>query len=453
MAPEAQCMLCKNAAYDNSDYCVLHFPDTKNVADFQEALTNKLAIEDYNFEDVSFPEKADFRNVKFTKDANFQGACFLKGADFSSAMFTAKANFEAVIFDGDTAFDQTEFGQTACFRQANFQGVLHLRSGCFRGEAQFDHATFHKGADVSGTRFHDTAEWSMTTFREDAQFNRCTFVGYADFSYAVFEANAKFFSATFKDAIQFLAGVLSYKRTVQTFSRDGYVDFQEARIEKPERVKFQTIRLRPSWFIGTDPKSFTFDTIAWHPDGLQEEIAYVRKIQDHRRIPYLFSRLEKVCWDLSKNQEDHSYYAQASTFRYWAADLRRRRRCYGLAFWTLEWWYWAASGYGERAARAFMTLVLIWIGFAFFYTRMPVGASNSEIVFQQKHETASTASERATGLTFRQCTVYSAQAILLQSPQPPPIAVSGRLLVSFEKIVASFQAALLALAIRRRFLR
>jgi hypothetical protein len=123
-------------------------------------------------------------------------------------------------------------------------------------------------------------------------------------------------------------------------------------------------------------------------------------------------------------------YEQASRFRYWAFDLRRRSRLAGWRFWGLDWWYWAVSGYGERAGRAAVVLLLIWIGFAAIYAQLgPVRSS------------------------FPQAAAYSLQVMLLEAPEPLPVTVGQRMLVSLEKISGPLQAALLALAVRRRFMR
>jgi hypothetical protein len=316
------------------------------------------------------------------------------------------------------------------------------------GAAQFDRARFFSRASFEGTSFAATAELSLTEFNDDADFSHCVFGACADFSYAKFNKNVDFSSVTFRDSVQFLAGFLKWNRTIRTFSVHSFVNFQEARFDKPAQVSFQSVFLRPNWFIGIDPREFTFSNVHWYPQKLSEEITQ----RELRKLPYFYQLLEKTCWDLSKNREEDSCYDEASKFRYWAFDLRRRSHFLGLAFWRLDWWYWAASGYGERTIRAFVTLLFIWFGFAGLYTRLdfahskPTTAIERQISESQQHVAS-------TRLRFPDAIALSLQILLLESPDPAPVSFRGNMLARLEKLLGPVQAALFALAVRRKFMR
>ncbi len=463
---------------ENNSYCLLHFPGKAKAVEFDTLIKTKLEHADYDFSGCWFPETADFENFHFEADAKFRDAFFVKGAkfagsrfdgsaDFSSSQFTAdehigydatNVNFEGTTFSKDCdfssssfhgrgTFNNTQFNARAYFPFANFCGPIAFtyasfaNDACFRGaafreeaaisarfggDAQFDRAEFFKVGGFSGCIFNGVAEFSLAQFKDEARFNRCVFASYVDFSYSSFEKNVDFSSSRFQASVRFLGGFLKWNRTIRTFSLNSFVDLQEAEFEHPQKVTFQSVRLRPSWLIGTNPREFTFLNVEWHPSTLSEEIEHFTE----RRIPYFHRLLEKTFWDISKNQEENSYYEQASRFRFWAFDVRRRSRLYGWKFWTVDWWYWAVSGYGERAGRALVGLILIWIVFGFLYNLSGIG-----------------------NFRFPQSMVYSLQVLLLQNPEPLPTTLSQRALYSLEKIAGPLQAALLALAMRRKFMR
>jgi hypothetical protein len=116
---------------------------------------------------------------------------------------------------------------------------------------------------------------------------------------------------------------------------------------------------------------------------------------------------------------------------------------YDFAFWRLDWWYWATSGYGERVIRAFAVLIGIWILFGLLYTQVGFKrpASNSGYV------------DRIGEPLRARALIYSFRVMSLQKPEPEPLTISAEAFVALEMIIGPAQAALLLLAIRRRFMR
>ena len=89
-----------------------------------------------------------------------------------------------------------------------------------------------------------------------------------------------------------------------------------------------------------------------------------------------------------------------------------------------------ASGYGERVWLAFAWLIGIWLLSAMFYVGL--GFPNREL---------------------SSALLYSAGVMTLQKPEPRPATNAAQSLVMLETILGPVQAALLALAIRRKFMR
>jgi hypothetical protein len=121
-------------------------------------------------------------------------------------------------------------------------------------------------------------------------------------------------------------------------------------------------------------------------------------------------------------------------------------------FQFLHWLYWIASGYGERVKRAFWMLVVLWLLFAFSYTKVGFEHKANKPGNDQQ---SIAAQEDVAGkpLPFKKIFTYSLGVMSLQKPDPKPVTIAAQTLVIFETILCPIQAALLALAIRRRFMR
>lgn len=162
-----------------------------------------------------------------------------------------------------------------------------------------------------------------------------------------------------------------------------------------------------------------------------------------------------TCRQLAGNAEENHRYEEASKLRYWAMDVRRLEAWRGFAFWKLSWWYWLASGYGERTIRALVVFVAILLVFASLY-RLPAPircaapeAANRTYCI----EWATTADNNEFFNSFSNSAVYTIETITLQKPEPRPKSSAARLAVTLCTILGPLQAALLALAVRRKFMR
>lgn len=122
---------------------------------------------------------------------------------------------------------------------------------------------------------------------------------------------------------------------------------------------------------------------------------------------------------------------------------------------NLDWWYWLVSGYGERSTRAVVWLLVQLASFAFLYTK--VGFE-----LRAPATTAPVAAVSAPGQAgldelpladFQEGLTYALSAVLSQRPEPKAHSFWAKICVSLEMMLVPLQAALLALAIRRRFMR
>jgi len=305
--------------------------------------------------------------------------------------------------------------------------------------------------DFKGVWFPDGPDFSIY-FGAAANFSSATFGAAANFSSAKFSAAADFSSAIFKDYVRFAGG-----EGKSGFSDQSSLTLEHADIEKPERVSFHTLALRPHWFINADARKFHFTNVKW-PDlerhGLMQRdgIKQVIEKTETSKGSSSYILLTEACRRLAVNAEENHRYEEAAQFRYWAMDVRRRERWRGLAFWKLSWWYWRASGYGERILRALVVLLVVWMAFALLYTRVGFtarvpryGGESDEMVARR--------AEVGEPLDWSRATTYSLGVLTLQKPEPRPVTIWAQRLVLLETLLGPLQAALLALAIRRKFMR
>ena len=459
--------------FKGKPYCLLHFPGEDKDRDgaFTRALEEKLQTKNYNFRggwfpnrfscDHSFDDEANFSNAVFNGEADFSNAVFEKTADFSSARFRKDGTFENAIFKNEANFLAANFNARASFGEANFGG-----------HANFYDVIFGEGGGTSfrTVTFNNGVSFEYVQFRFGVVFDYATFTGYVNFH-----------RTSFDDYVSFKG-----TKENQVFSDQTKLDFNVFRILKPEQVSFRFLTLRPHWFVFADPRKYDFTKVEWWPTtdrwslvwwrtNLKNEIKAVKELPD---VEFPYDLLGTVCQRLALNYEENNSFEKASRFRYMAIDVERRKVAHGGAFWKLSWWYWLASGYGERAWKAALILIGLLLVFAsiFFFGQgsdwwrsSPTPAAGTTITAARGDwfTPSQTLGPRTTTITvadttganaspllgFREALLYSAGVLTLQKPEPLPNNKRAKTFVLLETILGPVQAALLALAIRRKFMR
>lgn len=397
-------------------------------------------------------EFAIFDNTFFQRDADFQWAS-INCAGFGGVRFNGIAGFQSARFSQDAIFEGTDFQGYADFMQANFdEASFNLAS--FRAEARFtkmkskglaafESAKFKAGADFIEANFDAEANFRSAVFNGNAHFSSAIFSGKTYFSNADFQMAANFISAAIKDNFIFVGEKL--------FADGSKLDFSLAIVEKPERVSFHHCRLRPEWFMLTDPRKFEFDNVEWV--GLKEELKRlkVKGEWNHKQHHIVYRQL-------ATNAEENHRYAEASQFRFASLEARRLEKFGGFVPWRLDWWYWLASCYGESVSRAFLVFTAVIALSAFVFTRMDFDSSAKLPVASISSFTPATTLLQNPGtpphpLSYKDAVIYSLNVAILQKPEPKPYSFSAKFLVWLETVLGPAQAALLALAVRRRFMR
>src|SRR6266498_951582 len=403
--------------YEGNRFCVLHYPGNEKADDFKVVLERKLDSKDFDFCGIWFPYRANFAKARFSVNADFSKAIFSMGAifrnaefkraDFSNATFSADADFALAKFSEDANFsnanfsakahfNDTDFKKAADFREAifsenvrfiaaNFKAAADFSDASFSKEVYFSDASFTAGPNFSKANFSAAAKFGFASFSADADFSDVSFSAGADFSSAAFSAAANFSSASFGAAAKFnhtsFSDAANFIETTfkdyfyftgsssrRSFGDQQRLNFKFAHFEKPDRVSFRTLDLKPHWFVHVDSRKFEFIDVEFR-FVLNEELKYLNNanvIAPHRLLAI-------ACRQLAANAEENHRYKQAADFRYasmdaerleWLQDPKKRK------FQFLHWLYWIASGYGERVGLAFGVLAVLWLLFAFSYTKV-----------------------------------------------------------------------------------
>lgn len=381
--------------HDGQYYCVLHFPDNQKhrTTDFKSIFQARLKNQESNFQYIYFSDRVYLTQLEFTNEVDFLGCTFLQDADFIDLTFNERAVFR------DTVFTQ---------------------------DIWFVHITFVKNAYFSNAVFEENSEFVFLD----------TYIGEKIyFTDAVFRGDAIF------DSINSLEG------------KNIRLHLDDVRTENPDRINFKNTRLYPNWFVNVNSRKFIFHNIDWeHADettrAVKDEIEILKDCGIYPRRNRL---LTLACRQLADNYEENNHFEQASIFRQMANESKRLEEYKGFKIWSLHWWYWLSSYYGERWKRALVVLLAILFIFAVGYTQSIFYVCPPDIPISQSSQNNLCETRK---LNFSEAVRHSlASAIFQNIEYRKPVTERSEIFVLLEKILAPLQAALLALAIRRKFMR
>jgi uncharacterized protein YjbI with pentapeptide repeats len=390
---------------------------------FKTAQFNGATFRRCSFKQACFSETVEFFYSQSREFSDFSIVDF-NNADFRGSQL-AEANFDGSFFTTAPKFGKAQFFGNSVFATARMPG------------ADFSEVTFHGPVDFTLTRFEKSlAEW------EKKKLQDCNIRIEANDEPIVIQ----FDKATFKDGLTFKHNHLYQDRAL--------LSFDDAFFEKPDRVRFVSVSMPPHSFMNVDPREFNLIDTRWgfidKPTALKEANLALQKFHRSPSGPIL----ELAYRQLAVNAEENNRYEQATDLRYLAMEVARSMRWRKVDWLRLSWWYWLLSGYGERVRRAYVVLILVWLLFALIYWK---AADESWWQSKQPSAVLSTKSEATIAtpirLTASDALLYSAGVMALQKPEPAPANRRAKLLVLMETIFGPVQAALLALAIRRKFMR
>lgn len=439
--------------YKGTGFCVLHYPGKEKGKDFAHALNEKLKKKDF-----------DFRGVHFVGECSFNKVVFDANASFVKAVFNDEAMFFGTVFIGYADFRRAEFRRGLDFRRATFKVESNFRRTIF-GTKPESTAKHDSGSSTSASQSDATYDFSFTTFEAHTSFFSAEFDS-VNFIASTFRKEADFRLAAFKERVNL--SVATFDGNIEFRGEEGRLIFSDssslslwfARINTPEGLSFHTVTLRPYWFVNVDACKCEFINTTWYWQSTRQEINTLRESVKEfrfRNVDDLSTQrlLAIACRNLATNAEENHRYEEASKFRYMAMDARRLeswRSWRDFTSWMLGWLYWLASGYGERVWRAFVVLLGVLLLFAALYTRVGFVRWESRIS-SEREAAAASRDEVGEPLRWQRALIYSLGVMTLQKPEPRPATNTAQGLVMLETILGPVQAALLALAIRRKFMR
>jgi hypothetical protein len=464
---------------DGKHYCLLHLPTIeKDIDKFNEEFQKRLHEHDDAISKIEdeFPDDRDKQNTAKSEqgiDYNFRYVWFPNVVDLYEHNFKADAYFIWARFSGDTSFSSVTFSYSANFSSATFSSSGDFSCAIFSDSAKFSFANFTGFADFSFAIFSDSADFSSATFTGFADFDSATFTGSGFFNLATFEEKSQLFfvETNFNKRVHFnytnFKGYAAFEgnHNNQVFvGKEALLELQKARIDDATKISFHSVRLEPSWFVNVNASEFVFTDVTW--DNLSSDY---RNKNIQRELESLQARaideqkkrlLEIAARQLAVNAEENNRYEEAAKFRYMAMETKRLEETKQLSFSRfLIWLYKWTSGYGESWTLAASVLIGVLFVFGYLYAS-PLSAF--DYGKEGKPPSADTFAQnlcdkvRIIGspqMNVCEGILHSLSVATFQRPEPKANDVLTKLFVVLEIIFAPLQAALLALAIRRKFMR
>lgn len=419
---EIRDLVCANVPdryqFLGNHYCILHLPDPEKIDSFKSAFENLLANHNYRFYGTWFPDRIDFGTYRFRRAVDFRYARFNKPVSFEKAVFEQPALFIGCEFHERATFSQVSFLKASDILVTDFYGAI------FHHVADFFLAQFHSAVSFQNAQF--LRGWSnivgdgLDTLTFQTTFSNATFTEKADFEGAVFglanrpdeidnfsffecifEKTATFHKAHFNSSIgfngSFFRGFVDFRETIKlaglSFKEVSFeswakfsghnglqeswstlsTDFSSLIVDKPERMSFQSLRLRPDSFKNTDVRKFDFADVEWVRKRFAFDWSRSKDIHRfwtaealRRRSDY--ELLEVIYRRLAVNEEDNGRYARASDFRFTAFEIQRIKNPLGRLPFNLLWWYKWTSRYGENWWwTALLLVALVLLLFPYIY--------------------------------------------------------------------------------------
>jgi uncharacterized protein YjbI with pentapeptide repeats len=499
----------------SNDYCILHAPTLqKNHEEFASLFKERISRQESYFEAVVFPIPLNFNHYEFSLPLNFSRAIFLSHVTLTD-MRIKYIYFDRAVFRAFAQFYNCLFSELATFTGATFDGEAQFTGSHFK-TGKFDHVTFSGPTQFNGwAKFLNEADFGFTKFHGLTNFDTVTFESPVNFDEAEFNENSKisFSQSNFQDAVSFqratFKGYVSFEGTGSrmVFGDTASLSLRSARIEAPEKLSFHSVRLRPNWFVGADSRKLSFTNIQWDSNGkdvnAKLELLALSNEKNATHCP-TFARyrlLSVACRQLADNAEGNNRFEEASMFRQAAMETEWFAKKARLKNWIIELkstfrrflfektaneevrqklttttarafrqssdylihaLYRWTSYYGESWIWALGVLLFIVLGvFPSIYMLPKFQACPKEkplamslAVCESSDEQLKKGCEcRHRRLGFREAVSHSLMTATFQSVDYRKPTTAGEVAMIFEKILAPLQAALLAFALRRKFMR
>jgi uncharacterized protein YjbI with pentapeptide repeats len=415
--------------------------------------------DDANFHDATFEMLADFNGATFAREASFHGAKFKLIAGFDGTKIQGEADFGKVIFEGVHFLDTELNGEVSFFEatlnkpsffNVKFNGPATFSGATFQGEAEFLGSTFAGETDFNGAIF-ETASFSKAVFSQKVTFFEATlnksYFWRATFHGPVEFVSTKFVEGVFFEGTQFydfvnLSGVFRCRAVFLgehdnlLFGKSREVNFNDAILEQPNKIRFAYVDFSRVRLFGTDIRGVDLSTISWPQRGRwfwKRNAIYEPRGSD-------VAALENTYRQIRQSYEDRRNYPEAGDFYYGEMHHKRKRYWWRRYLPSLTSLYWICSSYGQRPLQAALILLLLVAGFS------------AMLLWFGMYVEENAPLEHASFWTV--LWAYTLRVVSFGSPLYfTPATKWGELISTLARLIVPVQAALFVLAIHRAFTR
>ncbi|MCJ0907334.1 pentapeptide repeat-containing protein [Rhodococcus sp. ARC_M6] len=390
-----------------------------NKATFAELVSFRSATfsKDAWFSELTFDADAWFRGAYFTQFAVFDKTTFAQDAAFRDAAFAHHTSFSEATFTQEAGFDKTTFAQEASFREATFTRKASFNSAIAHllnfSEAVFNSPELGSFAAetvcLDGTKFRSRIRFTAlckSLNMAHAQFDEgghlqvrgasITFPG-AEFLARTIIADpgdAPFTDEFFSAAEVTMEGELAEGLKALRGTKTSITDLRSANVKD---MVLSSINLTDCHFLGAhgidtlridsscDMRSSKELPGRWRLPNSRRKIIVEElnfRKPNHRTsatptpaiaatadtqtlqegAPAAALDIATIYRDLRRGLESSKNEPGAADFYYGEMEMRRRSTDTAWAERVLLWLYWAVSGYGLRALRAFSMVALVIVG-------------------------------------------------------------------------------------------
>ncbi|MER7901106.1 pentapeptide repeat-containing protein [Streptomyces sp. NPDC096046] len=141
-----------------------------------------------DFGAATFGNGAYFESATFEGAARFGSATFESDAYFGSATFQFSVDFGSATFQGSADFGSATFRRSAYFESTTFNSGARFGSASFERDAYFGSATFERDADFGAATFERDADFGLATLQRTASLGPLACAGRVELSGTVFGA-------------------------------------------------------------------------------------------------------------------------------------------------------------------------------------------------------------------------------------------------------------------------
>ncbi|MGV9866982.1 pentapeptide repeat-containing protein, partial [Rhodococcus koreensis] len=413
------------------------------------------------FDGATFTKDAWFGEATFTKDAWFGEATFTEDAWFGEATFTEDAWFEGATFTGDAGFDGATFTgdarfDGACATGLRFTGADFHRSDLgpiFGGTVDLDRATFHTRVRLivlcSTMLLRDTQLRSggrLQIHAADIAADGAEFLGRTILTDPGPTAFTEALSEDRRDRIRELGAFAVGPAAVTSLCTANLGELVLSSVAL-DRCRFagayglDKLRIDASCRLASTPgwrwRPWRFTrrrVIAEEGDWRRRYATWDREPGYGQLAPLPAAEIAGIYRDLRKGLEDIKNEPGAADFYYGEMEMRRlsHREKHDRSAGTsrAERWllhaYWAVSGYGLRAWRAFTAVALLILTAALMFWTIgivpPSGTTTKADSVDLTTGTINYQPEQRTVDGFRDALEFSGRnsIALLRNPGPGP---------------------------------